>query len=73
MRKSCLPTGIEHAAFGLPAHCSTRDRSFTQRPETGPPVEQWAGNPKAACSIPVGRQLFRIACFQVVAVLVTLP
>ena len=23
MRKSCLPTGFEPAAFGLPVHCST--------------------------------------------------
>ena len=23
MRKSCLPAGIEPAAFGLPVHCST--------------------------------------------------
>ena len=53
MRKSCLPAGIEPAAFGagsIPA-----------------------GRSKAAGSIPVGRQLFRIACFEVVAVLVTLP
>ena len=26
-------------------------------------VEQWTGNPKAAGSNPVGKQLFRIACF----------
>ena len=26
-------------------------------------VEQWTGNPKVAGSIPVERQLFRIACF----------
>ena len=26
-------------------------------------VEQWIGNPKAAGSIPAGRQLLRIACF----------
>ena len=36
-------------------------------------VEQWTGNPKAADLIPAGRKLFRIACFEVVAVLVTLP
>ena len=52
LRKSCLPAGIEPAAFGL---------------------EQWTGNPKAAGSIPAGRQLFHIACFEVVAVLLTLP
>ena len=27
-------------------------------------VEQWTGNPKAAGSNAVGRQLFRIACFK---------
>ena len=27
-------------------------------------VEQWTGNPKAAGSIPAGRQLFRVACFE---------
>ena len=36
-------------------------------------VEQWIGIPKAAGSILAGRQLFRIACFEVVAVLLTLP
>ena len=27
-------------------------------------VEQWTGNPKAAGSIPAGRQPFCIACFK---------
>ena len=52
MRKSCLPAGIEPAAFGLP-----ETSSLVQV------VEQWAGNPKAAGSIPARRQLFCIACF----------
>ena len=36
-------------------------------------VEQWTSNPKAAGSNPVGRQVFCLACFYVVAVLVALP
>ena len=42
--KNCLPTGIEPAAFELPVHCSAT----------------WTGNPKAAGSIPVGRQFFAL-------------
>ena len=51
MRKSCLPAGIEPAAFGLP-------KAVDLIPE------QWTGNRKAAGSIPAGGQLFRIACFK---------
>ena len=34
---------------------------------------KWTCNPKAAGSIPAGRQFFHITCFWVVAVLVALP
>ena len=60
MRKSFLPAGIEPAAFGLPVEPLAQV------------VEQWTDYPKAAGSIPAGRQLFRIACFEVVTTLVTL-
>ena len=62
MRKSCLPAGIEPAAFGLPVHCSTLAQ-VVETSSLAQVVEQWTGNPKAAGSIPAGRQLFRIACF----------
>ena len=51
LRKNCLPTGIEPAAFGLP------------KKNLGGEYEI-QNNPKAADLTPVGRQFFRNACFK---------
>ena len=56
MRKSCLPTGFEPAAFELPVHCSLDLLSLLLDYRS----EQWTGNPKAAGLNPVEDNLFAL-------------